>query len=185
MFPVSPSAPRGTCCVGSTQSPTLLIVHASQRALGPGHTHVRAHTRQNRPRKHNSREPPGRSFLLKSPQWTVHSHLQVSLKCQERLPTPELHTYPLGGPSWRDAVGTAGPAERPHRGSWTQNAPPHLPPTVWPACPACSPQRAAAAPSSSQHQGHSPEWGKGGETCRLCRPLLGEQSPTQHPQSTP
>ena len=107
MFSVSPSAPRGACCVGSTQSPTLPIVHASQSARGPGHKHTHTHThvrmRQNRPRKRNSREPPGRSFLLKSPQWFRTAGLftaiwQVSLKCQEHLPTPNLHTHPLRGP---------------------------------------------------------------------------------------
>ena len=51
----------------------------------------------------NSREPPGRSFLLKSPQWFRTAGLfaaiwQVSLKCQEHLPTPNLHTHPLRGP---------------------------------------------------------------------------------------
>ena len=67
------------------------------------HTHTHVRMRQNRPRKRNSREPPGRSFLLKSPQWFRTAGLftaiwQVSLKCQEHLPTPNLHTHPLRGP---------------------------------------------------------------------------------------
>ena len=43
-------------------------------------------------------------------------------------------------------------------------------------------QQLPAAPST---KATVPSGGRGGETCRLCRPLLGEQSPTQHPQSTP
>lgn len=38
--------------------------------------------------------------------------------------------------------------------------------------------------SSSQHRGRSPQRRKGRGDVRALRPLLGEQSPAQHPQST-
>lgn len=47
MFSVSPSAPRGTCCVGSTQRPTLPIVHAHRVPFGPW-THIHTHVRTDR-----------------------------------------------------------------------------------------------------------------------------------------
>lgn len=112
IFSVFPSAPKGTvlCRLRPRSHLTRLPLPLRARPW-PG-----TRTRQNRPRRPDSREPPGRS-LLKSPQWFRTAGLstaiwQVSPKCQDRLPAPDLHALPLRGPDCgrRRAGLTTGPS---------------------------------------------------------------------------